>query len=163
MQHTNQLACELLQVAHVRITYMDSEGDACTLTEETVKDAVCFTKPGSHDEQPRVLELEASHREETQTPLVLSNSADMQESTEAETPETPAQPGCRNLACASPSCNYSVHSSPKFGSYCCKGCQMSPGTHGPRCEQRHAPDGTARATSDAAHKKEGKEARQGTW
>jgi len=64
IQLTNQLACDLLGGDHVRITYMDSEGDSCTLTEETVKDALCFTKPGTHEDQPRVLELEVSLQEE---------------------------------------------------------------------------------------------------
>lgn len=144
MEHTSQLARDLLGTDHVRITYMDSEGDACTLTEETVKDALCFTTPGSHEEQPRVLELEVSPKEEMQAPP-LSTSSEVQDGQAADTSETQSR---ANLVCASPSCSFRVHSNPKFGAYCCNACKKSPGIHGPCCQQTPAPEGATRASSE---------------
>merc|ERR1712107_879023 len=44
------------------------------------------------------------------------------------------------LTCASPGCQFRVHSSPKYGDFCCKSCRLGGAArHGPACERIAAP------------------------
>merc|ERR1712211_133706 len=47
------------------------------------------------------------------------------------------------LTCASPGCQFRVHSSPKYGDFCCIACRLGGAArHGPACERIAAPTNT---------------------
>lgn len=58
LQHVQQLAWDLLPGAsQIHATYTDDEGDRCTLTEQTAKDAITFASPHKEIEDTVVLNV----------------------------------------------------------------------------------------------------------
>lgn len=58
LQHVQQLAWDLLPGAEeIKATYVDDEGDACSLTEQTVNDALSFAFPHGADEDTKILNI----------------------------------------------------------------------------------------------------------
>jgi hypothetical protein len=147
MDHVQRCSRELVDSEGI-LTYMDSDGDACTLTTETLQDALCFLEQGQ--DMPY---LQLVVKPSTATDHSVQASAPTQEPLEIG----PNFAMGSQVPCATLGCNYLAHKNPKFNGFCCHGCQKKglhagDGRHGPHCQkvlnQAHIPSAADFRPSD---------------